>query len=237
LSQIVLAHALRQASVSLIFDVRQKKMISTDLPRDIRSCLAELESNGVSGARELKAKIDRCEACSKDFRQRENLWTEGFAVFFARESLGLEVLRIEQSNDIPSPFRRKERSCDILCRSSDGESVYIETKDMSVDLLRGQRAGLHGYTPQTQEELAHWFSNRVWDCIEKGATLMISRIPVYSPAWQPIQEEDIHFELFRDHAPREELPVRISEMIPRHLKGVWIIKNGAQVFYRFKNET
>lgn len=206
-------------------------MHTLDLPSAIIDTLLELEGRKIPGADFLvKALLETRRSVEQSY-QSESLWTEGFAVWFAKHKLGFEILEIERDGSIKSPYRRKPKSCDILCANPQGDHIYIETKDRAGDFLKIQNSWLAVYTPQTDEEVKSWLANRVFDCFEKGANLLIARIPVYHPSWRPMQDSDINFEVFSDHNLRTEIPLRLSETPPPHFSGLWIIKNGAEVFY------
>ncbi|MDO8543594.1 MAG: hypothetical protein Q7S40_24395 [Opitutaceae bacterium] len=214
-----------------------KKMEKPDFTKQgMLDTLAKLHAAGVPGAHALAERTKAAEAAVRSEpiseQESQNLWTESFAVGFAKDFLGFEILDIEQNGDILSPHRIGNKSCDLLCKDDEGNEIFVETKDNSGDLLRAESSGISGYTPPTQKQVNDWIATKVYQSIKKGANLLIARIPTYSPAFTPLREEDINFEIFRDYTIRNEICVNISIDIPPHFRGIWFFRNGAQVFYK-----
>ncbi len=200
--------------------------------------LERLHAAGVPGAQALAERVKQAEAASISMpvsqRESQNWWTEAFAVGFAKDFLGYSIVRIEQDGDVLSPHRIGNKSCDMLCMDEQGHEVFVETKDNSGDLLRAEASGPSGFTPQLETQVNRWIAAKVTDSINKGAHLLIARIPVWSSALQSPEKEDINFEIFRDRELRDEIPLRLDISIPPHFRGIWFFKNGSEMFYKVR---
>lgn len=200
------------------------------MKEEILETLEFLVRQKVIGAEELLSSIKNAYG-----RKFENLMTEAFSIYFISNKLKLKITHIEGSRKILSPYRAKEKSCDIKCENLNGETFYFEVKDCCKDTIRSELAGIQGYTPSSGSEIRCWISNKVYEAIQKGANYLIVRIPVSYPSRKEPSSSDIDFEIFLTDEPQDEIPVDLSVDIPSFFRGIYVIKPFGHKLYKPRN--
>jgi|GEM_PF-2677570 len=118
-----------------------------------------------------------------------NYIQELHAIYFVRCRLKHKILQVEsRSNKIFSPFRRGDKSCDILSHKN-GKQFYFESKDFSSFLLSSNNDLPKFHT--AEEEAERWIMRKAKDADVKGANYLICRPEVW--AWSDSEEEPIKY--------------------------------------------
>lgn len=81
------------------------------------------------------------------------------------------------------------------------------------------------YPLQTPFERRRWPTDQIESSVDKGANLLIARIPVWSEEVPTV--DDIYSELWGGPSPQ---PIETRISLPEYFKGVWLVKSFGSVF-------
>ncbi len=155
-------------------------------------------------------------------------------MFFVHNVLKLNILEVDsRTNDILSPYRKIERSCDIkACDATD--TYYFESKDASSEIMTVyQKNGGEYFTPTDDNKIERWIANKSKEADEKGANYLICRVPVW--VYDVYQQEKEFYDKWAERIFKNSFTIKSktskNETIisPRiqlssDFKGIYVIK-------------
>ncbi len=221
-----------QNSITIGSHIRDA-LVAGDFAVVLLDYIVDLAQNGVHGAHELILTIASADGASMEAKRIYlNSLTECFGAWFLTMNLKAEIVRLEsRSQPIRSPHARKlNKSCDALV-CIDGQKIYVETKDFSVDFERDFQSGAQGYSPATNQSKRLWIEGKIKNSLNKGANILIARLSTWKPVGSSAPAEDFLVELLGQHnrLSVNHAEINVGFVVPKWFHAVYLIKRGVFV--------